>query len=331
MKDLISIIVPIYNAERYLEKCLLQLQVQTYSNIEILMIDDGSTDQSASICKRYLEVDKRFQYIYQDNAGVSAARNKGLSLAKGNYIGFCDSDDWVDADLYEVLYQMAVQHSADISIVSFVMESESGTKPFEDQQELLFFNSRSAIEEMHRCGRFEGYLWNKLFSASLFTDVRLRSDITILEDMVAVWELFHKADRIVFRDVHKYHYFRNQSSATKCEFKQSYWTVRIACRQMIDNMKQFYPDLLAYAQKTSVEHNYFIAHKIYQSYGTISKIDYDKIKEEIRQNYTAEVIALLDSKNNFKLRCFLLNRWLFCLVEFALCRKNCLKRRKGIG
>lgn len=331
MKDLISIIVPIYNAECYLEKCLLQLQVQTYSNIEILMIDDGSTDQSASICKRYMEADKRFQYIYQDNAGVSAARNKGLSLAKGDYIGFCDSDDWVDADLYEVLYHMADQYSADISIVSFVMESENGTKPFKDQQELLFFYSQSAIEEMHSCGRFEGYLCNKLFRASLFTDVRLRSEITILEDMVAVWELFHKADRIVFRDVHKYHYFRNQSSATKCEFKQSYWTVQLACQQMMEYMKRFYPERLAWAQKTTVEHNYLIAHKIYQSRGMISKIDYGRIKKEIKNNYTAEVEALLDSKNNFKFRCFLLNRWLFCLVEFALCRKNRLKRRKGTG
>ena len=328
MNDLISIVVPIYNAERYLDKCLSHLQRQTYSNIEILMIDDGSSDRSAEICKRYVESDLRFRYVYQENAGVSTARNQGISMAQGKYIAFCDSDDWVDVDMYEVLYHMACQHGADISILSFVMESDCKTEPFEDKPQVVVFDSLNAIIEMHSCGRFEGHLCNKLFKASLFADVKLRSDITILEDMVAVWELFHKAERIVFQDVHKYHYYRNQSSATKSVFKKSYWTVQIACRQMIEYMKQFYPEKLAYAQRSAVQHNYSIAHKIYQSNTMISKSDYCKIREEIKNNYTEEVKKLLDRKSNFEYQCFLQSRWLFCLVEFALRTKNRLKRRK---
>lgn len=115
----ISIIVPIYNSEAYLEKCLFSLQAQTYSNLEVLMIDDGSTDRSAEICIKYSNADKRFQYYYQENQGQSAARNHGLQRANGDIIGFCDSDDWVSPDYYDLLCRPLTDSLCDCAICGY--------------------------------------------------------------------------------------------------------------------------------------------------------------------------------------------------------------------
>ena len=116
MEPLISVIVPIYNAEQYIDRCLKSILKQTYSNLEVLLIDDGSSDGSSSICKQYELSDNRVHYYHQHNSGVSAARNKGLDIAKGEYIGFCDADDWIESDMYEVLYSMINSSQSDIAI-----------------------------------------------------------------------------------------------------------------------------------------------------------------------------------------------------------------------
>lgn len=328
MNHLISIIVPIYNAEKYLDKCLNSLQIQTYSNIEIIMVDDGSADDSAQICKRYQAADPRFKYVYQENAGVSSARNKGLDLAQGDFIGFCDSDDWVEADMYETLYDLAARNEADVSIISFIADMGQTALPFEDHSEELIFDSEGAIIEMHNEGRFEGHLCNKIFKRSLFEDVRFRTDITIFEDMVAVWDLFQKADRIVFCDVHKYHYYYNPDSATKSGFKESYWSAQIACRQMADNMKKYYPNKLAIAQKTLVLRNYHIAVKLFRSRKTLGRADYLKIKQEIAVNYTEDVKKLVGSKDRIGISVFLKSKLFFTLLMYGTALKKRLIGKK---
>ena len=105
MRDSISIIVPVYNVEKYLEKCIDSILNQSYQNLEIILIDDGSTDNSGSICDEYKKKDQRVQVIHQKNQGQSSARNAGLNIAKGSYIGFVDSDDWIEQNMYEKLYK----------------------------------------------------------------------------------------------------------------------------------------------------------------------------------------------------------------------------------
>ena len=123
MEPLISVIVPIYNAEQYIDRCIKSILKQTYSNLEVLLIDDGSSDGSSSICKQYELSDNRVHYYHQHNSGVSAARNKGLDIAKGEYIGFCDADDWIESDMYEVLYSMINSSQSDIAICSFTVDT----------------------------------------------------------------------------------------------------------------------------------------------------------------------------------------------------------------
>ncbi len=125
--DLISVIVPVYNVELYLEQCLNSIINQTYKNLEIILVNDGSTDNSGVICDLYANIDNRIIVIHKDNGGVSSARNAGLNVAKGNFIGFVDPDDWIADDMYEKLYLNIQNFNANISVCEFrkVMNREN--------------------------------------------------------------------------------------------------------------------------------------------------------------------------------------------------------------
>ena len=122
--NLISIIVPIYNSENYIKKCLDSILAQTYSNLEVILIDDGSTDNSYNICKDYQKKDNRIVLLQQKNAGVSRARNHGLEVAKGEYIGFVDSDDYIEPEMYEILLNSIIESNSKIAICNYYYENE---------------------------------------------------------------------------------------------------------------------------------------------------------------------------------------------------------------
>ena len=118
MDKLVSVIVPVYRAEKYLERCILSIVGQTFRNIEIILVDDGSTDSSGSICDEYAARDNRIRVIHKSNGGLSDARNAGLEICRGEYIGFVDSDDYIELDMYEVLYKFAIVHRLDVCMCS---------------------------------------------------------------------------------------------------------------------------------------------------------------------------------------------------------------------
>ena len=124
MKDLISVIIPVYNVDKYLERCIDSVIVQTYSNLEIILVDDGSNDDSGIICDRYAKFDDRIKVIHKKNGGVSSARNEGIKYCNGKYIGFVDSDDYIDSTMYEYLYNLLISNDADISCCDFFIINE---------------------------------------------------------------------------------------------------------------------------------------------------------------------------------------------------------------
>lgn len=119
MQSLISVIIPVYNVERYLHQCIDSVLAQTYTNLEIILVDDGSPDASPTICDEYVQKDKRTKVIHKDNGGLSSARNTGLDAATGDFIYFLDSDDWIADCFIETLQEAAFEHQSDISIVSY--------------------------------------------------------------------------------------------------------------------------------------------------------------------------------------------------------------------
>lgn len=136
---LISVIVPVYNVEKYLSKCIDSILAQTYKNLEIILVDDGSPDNCPKICDEYAKKDNRIKVIHKENGGLSAARNVALDIAKGEYIGFVDSDDFIAEDMYEVLYNLAEKYNAEISSVSFYKVIENNIITIRDSRKFRSF------------------------------------------------------------------------------------------------------------------------------------------------------------------------------------------------
>jgi glycosyltransferase involved in cell wall biosynthesis len=173
--ELISIIVPVYQVKEYVEECINSLLNQTYSDIEILLIDDGSTDGSGEICDRYAEKDRRVKVIHQANKGLSAARNKGLDNAKGQYIAFVDSDDIVKASYIEVLYSLMAAYSADIAVCDYIKSIQCTKDAVENYggpalHTTYAIKSQDMLKQWHgKRKRIETAAWNKLYKRNVLT------------------------------------------------------------------------------------------------------------------------------------------------------------------
>ncbi len=323
MKDLISIIVPVYNAEKYLEKCLTSLQTQTYEELEILLIDDGPKDNSAGICQAFCEKDSRFVYIYQENQGVSAARNRGLREAKGEYVGFVDSDDWLEQDTYETLYSLIVEESADVAIISFFLDINGNIQAARDDFKRILFDNKGAIKEMHLGNKFAGQLCNKLIKRELLVNLELPKGIAILEDMVFMWDVFFKSKKIVFQDVHKYHYVINETSATQ-SVKETLWTVQQACEMLLQRMEKHFPDLVPYAKKTVIDGNWLVAEALYKN-KQLNKKNYMRLRTNIVPYVDKEMLRVLTKIQRISVTWCKKSYWLFRFYKWL--SKNRIVRK----
>lgn len=193
MESLISVIIPVYNTESYIGVCLESLVKQTYTNFEVLMIDDGSTDNSGRICQEYTESDSRFHYYRKENGGVSSARNLGIEYSRGDYLTFVDSDDWVEEDFLEVLYSALISESASVSISTykrFSMEDNTWyVHSFQRGYEKRVFNYLELINELIDLDSFDHsyrFVSRKLVRRDILGDIRFNT-LTILGEDMEFW------------------------------------------------------------------------------------------------------------------------------------------------
>ena len=169
MNDLISVIVPVYNVKNYLEKCLDSIINQTYKNLEIILINDGSTDESLDICYMYEKKDNRIKVYNQENHGLSYTRNRGIELARGKYIGFVDSDDVISPFMYEFLYKAINEYNSKISICDFVRFSDKPT--FNETYESISLTKIDAIKELMIDKKIANHAVDKLYLRELFNEL----------------------------------------------------------------------------------------------------------------------------------------------------------------
>lgn len=219
MSDLISIIVPSYNSEKYIGRCLNSLLNQTHQKIEILVVNDGSTDRTLEITKEYQQKDKRIKIIDKPNTGVSDTRNKGIEIANGDLIGFVDSDDEAYPDMYEFLLKNMIKYDADISHCGFEAVRAEEVVQFHGTAEILVQNKREGLQELLSGKRVEPSACNKLYKKSILNQVRFHTNIKINEDLVFNIEAFKNAEISVFEDVIKYRYLSNPQSASHSQFE----------------------------------------------------------------------------------------------------------------
>lgn len=211
---LISIVIPVYNVESYIEKCVNSIINQTYKNIEILLIDDGSTDLSGQICELYAKKDTRIRVFHKKNGGLSSARNFGIEKAKGKYISFIDSDDFVTIDYVEILYKLLVDTNSDISVAINVNLYPNGYIKHiynNSGKKIIYGSGLSMLEHMLYQKLFDTSSSFKLYKTKLFDDIRFPIG-KLYEDIACIYKLFLKAKRVSYINKEIYFYLQRPSS-----------------------------------------------------------------------------------------------------------------------
>lgn len=213
MDDLISVIVPIYKVEKYLKKCVESILEQTYSNLDIILVDDGSPDNCGDIIEEFRKKNERIRTIHQKNGGLSDARNSGIKIAKGKYIVCIDSDDWIEKNMIEVLYKDIINTNSDISVCEFVEEDDLqnilSAKKYNN--EIIEFSSKEALKSLIKQDILTNHAWNKLYKASLFEGIEYPKG-QLMEDVSTTYKLFEKANKIVYQNTSLYHYIQRGTS-----------------------------------------------------------------------------------------------------------------------
>lgn len=207
----ISIIVPVYKVEKYLNKCIDSVLCQTFTDFELILVDDGSPDNCPKICDEYAKKDKRVVVLHKENGGLSDARNKGIDIARGEYIAFIDSDDFVAPDTYEHAYSLIKEHNAEMVIFDAIILNEGQNVEFTDAKNCVVMDKNKALEEMIVNRKFSVNAWNKLYKKELFNCLRYPKGM-LYEDLALTYKLIDLCKTVVYTDAKKYAYLQRTSS-----------------------------------------------------------------------------------------------------------------------
>ena len=242
IKEKISIIVPVYNVEAYLERCVESILKQTYTNLEILLVNDGSTDKSGELCDKLALRDHRIRVIHKENGGLSDARNRGIDEASSNLIGFIDSDDYIDEDMYETLYRQMVASKADLSMCGHYDVYHQIPEKQVAKIKTWELMPEEAIKMVMEAKILSVTAVNKLYKKALFEQLRFRIG-KIAEDAFIMVDLIHQCSKIVATNEKKYYYVHRENSITTQKFSLKFLNVIEAYEQNAKIISENYPDL----------------------------------------------------------------------------------------
>lgn len=240
-KPLVSVIVPVYNVEKYVGECLDSILNQTYKNIEVLMVNDGSTDNSAKLCKEYEKKDKRFKLYSKKNGGLSDARNYGLDRMKGDYVCFADSDDIIHPDFIKILLDSLKNKYSIASCRYATFSKKSDLKKHNNKStEIIIEDSKKYLEKTYyqqNKALYSVSVGNKIFEADVFKKVRFKKGI-LYEDFAVIDQLILQKDNIVLIDSPLYFYRKNQSGITKSAYNKKTEDMIIICDNLLEKFKE---------------------------------------------------------------------------------------------
>ena len=289
-KTLISVIVPVYNVERYLEKCLDGILAQTYGNLEILVIDDGSTDRCGAICDSYALRDPRIRVFHTENRGLSCARNLGLDHAKGDWIGFVDSDDWIEPDMYEVLLRRAEETGADIVECGFWRE---GSVPEKTARHSLMLSGKAAVKALLQ-DKLSNCVWNKLWKRLCFETIRFPAD-RVFEDIATTYRIFNAVLLISCVPAAKYHYALRKDSLSNSHSMKSLTDCWLSHKERFDCLWEQADET---DRKKLLEWCGMAAARLWAYYADCSEEEHNTYGETVREinAFSKEQLPLLADK-----------------------------------
>ena len=309
--DMISIIIPIYNVEKYLEKCLDSILNQTYKNLEIILIDDGSTDNSPNICNSYCEKDKRIKIIHKNNEGVSSARNKGIELSKGKYIVFIDSDDYVSNEHIEVLYDCIISNNVDLVISNLIDISEDGIILNNEEKESFLMNKDQCLKELLSEDNFYHLCCGNIYRKDLLEKIRFNCKYRIAEDLDFLYRYIKQISSAYFLSKNTYYYLKREGSATNSIYSEKWNDELKICNFIISEMVELENNFHKYAKRKYIRLN------INQAYRFELNKNQTKILKNNIKIYKNEMFnsKLLDNKEKLKIFLLLKSYYLYKIVS----------------
>lgn len=236
MERKVSLILPVYNVEKYLPQCLDSIQKQSYKNMEIIIVNDGSTDGSGQICETFSKRDTRVKYIQKKNGGLSSARNVGLKYAVGDYIVFVDSDDFIRSGMISSLVEVMECSHADIACCNYEVCNEQSGVIYSHKiniKSMQVFTRQQAIDVLFYETFFQCYAWNKMYKKELFTDIKYPEG-RLYEDIVTTYRLFRSSEMIAFIPDSLYCYRRREGSITQKQFKPKSYDLIDSINEVIE-------------------------------------------------------------------------------------------------
>ncbi|MGL5549111.1 MAG: glycosyltransferase family 2 protein [Culicoidibacterales bacterium] len=239
----LSIIVPVYNVEAYVGRCLDSLLEQDFEDFEIIVVNDGSTDSSGKICDEYAKKDQRIRVIHQENQGVSAARNTGLNWIKGEYIGFIDPDDFIEKDMFKKLYTLCIENNAQIGVCNFQREIKGRRITNNSQKYEKKLTTKEALEELFKGELYRFSLCNKIFQRHLFMNITFPEG-RIHEDLATTYRLFGKAKNTIYTNYAGYIYTVRENSILNKKYNENRLESFIAWNEILEYMNEQFRELM---------------------------------------------------------------------------------------
>lgn len=300
--DLISVVIPIYNCKKYIHRCIDSIINQTYKNLEIIIVDDGSSDGSQYICDKYENIDNRIRVFHIENSGVSEARNIGYKYSTGKYIAFVDSDDWIEPDMYEKLYYYIVKNKVDVICCDYYINYENNSKEIINEHNKInkILSKDESFYYLIKNEFYGGYIWNRLYSKEILNKIEIdgkifENNIQVCEDLLMNCRIISEINEIYYIQEPYYHYYQNLSSVTK---DRKY-------NEKIITIKDAYEKIIEIYEKNSIKNMEFV---IYEYIKILLNLNYriklsckHNLLEFNRMKYIRKVLNFRNIKFNKKI------------------------------
>ena len=321
--ELISVIVPVYNVEQYLEKCVNSIINQTYKNLEIILVDDGATDSSGNMCDELARSDNRIKVYHKENGGLSDARNYGVERATGDYIGFVDSDDYIDSEMYEKLYEAIKKENVDVAECSLKVIYPGKIELFTDEKYYKVLGKTEYLEEYLTIKKIFGSVWPKLIKSDVAKKLVFPKG-KLYEDTYYAYDLIEKVDRYVIMNNPYYNYLMRENSITNAKFNPRILDLIEIVEKFHKTTYENYPGLKEAADCRKMYAYFSVLNSILLEENYRDNEYYSEILNYCQRNY----ISLLKNKyinHNRKLSVILIK------LNIDLYRKVLMKYKKKIA
>ena len=283
MEEKISVIVPVYNVEAYLERCVESILKQTYSNLEILLVNDGSTDKSGELCDQLALRDQRIRVIHKENGGLSDARNRGIDEASSDLIGFIDSDDYIDEDMYETLYRHLRESNADLSMCGHYDVFHQIPEKQVSEIKTWNLSSEEAIKMVMEAKVLSVTAVNKLYKKELFNHLKFEVG-KIAEDAFIMIRLLDQCQKVVATNEKKYYYVHRENSITTQKFSLKFLNVIEAYEQNANIIREHYPAIADVATMRLNWAYFYVLDRLLIDSDFKDKLLEDKLIHYLKQN-----------------------------------------------